>query len=175
MQESQVSQTEEGLFDQFPEQVQEDVTGLLYLGHLEATVSQWGHTWVLRTLKGEEELLASLVCKDYTDTLGQAKAWAWANVCLALESVDGDSDFCLPIGPDQQTNAKARFRYCTSRWYWPVAEHLFREYVGLVERQVAAFSALRDLSERNRPTSLPSPDSSNEQGDSPTEIQALLD
>lgn len=164
MQESQVSQ-EEGLFDQFPAQVQEDVHGLIHLGYLEETIEWCGHSFTLHTLNGEEELAVGLLCKEYAETLAQAKAWAWANVSQSLAAVDGDPDFCPPIGPDPMIHAKARFRYLL-KWFWPTIEELYRHYALLVERQVAAIRAVRDLSNRSLENFSPFPDSSTEQGGS---------
>lgn len=133
-------------FDSFPDEVRKDVEGLTWLGYLEDEFEFCGHHFVIRTLRADEELLASVISREYIETLGQAKAWAWANVCLALESVDYDETFCPPTGPDKQKYAKARFQWVTSRWYWPVGEYLFRRYADLVERMNIAVDAMANLS-----------------------------
>jgi hypothetical protein len=95
--------------DRFPDDVVEDVEGLLWLGYLEDTVEFCGHEFVIRTLRLEEEILAGLVTKEYVETLAQAKAWIAAQVGLALVSVDGDENFCPPAGPGSKDYARARF------------------------------------------------------------------
>lgn len=129
--------------DLFDPKVREAVEGLIWLGHLEDSFEFCGHNFVLRTLKADEELAAAAVVKEYTDTLGQAKAWAWANVALALVSVDGDDNFCPPTGPDKLAYARARFQYVTSRWYWPTGEYLFSRYQNLYKTAREALLEVR--------------------------------
>lgn len=127
----------------FDERIKDTVDGLIWLGHLEGSFEFCGHHFLMRTLKADEELAASLVAKEYAETIGQGKAWAWANVALALVAIDGDSEFCPPIGPDKLAYAKARFQYVTSRWYWPTGQYLFKAYEQLYERQRAAIEAIQ--------------------------------
>lgn len=164
MEESQV----EG-FAQFPEGVRESVDGLIWLGHLEEKFDFCGHNFVLRTLKGEEELLAASLTKDYLETLGQSRAWVWAVVALSLVSVDGDPSFCPAAGPDRQAYARARFQYVTQQWYWPTAAAIFQRYTDLQERQSLAIGAVEDLSTGNLTTSSPFAGFSTDKGDSGAE------
>ena len=145
--------------DQFPPEVQDAVDGLAWLGHIEDTVRWCGHSFTLRTMKASEELEAALLAKEFADTFGQVKAHAWANIALALVAVDGDEDFCPPIGPDKRQYARALFNYVTENWYWPVGEYLFGQYVALIQRQARAIEAIENLSERSLRTSWPSQDS----------------
>lgn len=161
---------------EFPEGVQEDVDGLAWLGHLEKTFEYCGHEFTLRTLKVSEELYAAALAKGYHETLGQAKAWAWAHIALALVSVDGDTEFCPNIGPDLAANAKTRFKWVTERWYSHVGERLFIEYTELLARQNAAVEAIENLSQGSPPSSTPSEDSLTEVGDlDTTEIMDILE
>lgn len=152
-------------FSEFDPRVREDIDGLIWLGYLENEVTFCGHTFVLRTLKGDEELNAGLVSKDYVETIGQAKAWAWAKIALSLVSVDSDTNFCPRIGPDKKEFARARFNWVTSQWHWPVGEYLYTELVNLEARQIEAVRAIQNLSERSLPNFTPSQDSWTEQGD----------
>lgn len=162
-------QVQSDTFDHFPEATREAVDGLLWLGHLQREVSLAGHTFMLRTLKADEELIVALLTKEYMDTMGQTVAWAWAHVALSLVAVDGDQDFCPPIGPDKIANAKARFRYVT-QWYRPVGEHLYGEYAQLLQSQADAMEAVRDLSQGSPSTSWPWADSLSEQADLPENL-----
>lgn len=162
--------------DEFPPEVRDDVDGLLWLGYLDDDFEFCGHTFTICTMRGEDELLAALVSKDYVDSLGQHKAWTWANIAMCLFAVDGDEDFCPPIGPDKRQHARARFQYCTSNWYWPVAMAIYERYAALLERQNAAFEAIQSLSQRSPTISSALPDSFIEKADSePPEILGLLD
>lgn len=157
-------------FDEFQPQVVEDVEGLIWLGHLEDEFEFCGHEFVIRTLKAEEELQAALLVKEWGDTIGQAKAWAWANIALALVSVDGDVDFCPPVGPDKSGYARARFKWVISRWYWPLGNYIFARFASLVQRQADAVNAVADLSSRSLHTSTPSVDSLIDRDDLPEDL-----
>lgn len=161
-----------GVFDDFSEEIQRDVEGLVWLGHLESEINWCGHTFVIRTLKAEEDLVAGLLAKEYIDSVAASKAWAWANIALALVAVDGDTNFCPAIGPDKVANARARFRWVTENWYWPVAEYLFACYLELVDRQKNAIREVEDLSSRSLNPSMPFADSLTEEGDS-TEMTSI--
>lgn len=157
----------EGPFAGFDPEIRNDVEGLIWLGHLEDHFEFCGHHFVIRTLKADEELLATLVIKDYVDTFGQARAWAWARIALALVSVDGHDDFCPSLGPDKTAYAHARFNWVTSRWFWPVGEYIFNRYVALERRQLDAIKRVDSLSKQSLQPSTLSVDSYLEQSDSP--------
>lgn len=169
MEETSVFEEEQSPLDAFPDQVQKDVDGLAWLGYLEDEFDFCGHHFVIRTLRGDEELLAALVSKEFTETIAEAKASIWATVALALLVVDGDEDFCPPVGRSEKEYARGRFRYVTSRWFWPTAIYIFNRYSALVERQLEAIQALEDLSPRSRITSTPSPDFSTDKASSEEE------
>lgn len=152
--------------EDFPPEVREDVEGLIWLGYLEDEFELLGHSFVIRTLRGDEELLASLVSKEWIDTLGQNRAWAWSQLALALVSVDYDENFCPAAGPDKRAYARARFNYVTSNWYWPVADKLFEKYRQLQERQLEAIQRVEDLSTGSLPISQPFAGSLTDKGDS---------
>jgi hypothetical protein len=147
-------------FGGFPDQVRQDVEGLMWLGYLETDFDYCGHNFVMRTLRGDEELLAGLVCKEYSEAVGQDKAFTWATVSLALVSIDGDEDFCPPIGRSKKDWARGRFQFCTAKWFWPVAYRLWISYAELLQRQAAAIEAVESLFEGSQHTSTSNADSS---------------
>lgn len=159
----------------FPEAVREDVEGLVWLGYLEDEFEFCGHRFVLRTLRGDEELLAALVTKDFTDSVGQERAWAWGSVSLALVAVDGDEDFCPQTSRDKRAYARARFQYCTSRWFWSVGKFLYQKYVELQERQTEAIQRVEDLSQGNLHTSSPFVGSSISRADSEKPSEEIME
>lgn len=132
-------------YTRFPDEIRQDVEGLMWLGYLEDSFEFCGHHFVLRTLRADEELLAAQLSKEYVDSLGQAKAWAWSNICLSLLSVDYDEAFCPPLGPDKAAFARARFQWVTSRWFWPIGRHLFARYAALYKRMEDAVEAMANL------------------------------
>lgn len=159
--------------ESFPDDIREDVEGLMWLGFLEDEFDFCGHSFVIRTLRGDEELLAGVLTKEYMDTLGQSRAWAWALVSLALVAVDGDESFCPPSGPDKRAYARARFQYCTSKWFWPVAEYIFRRYTTLLERQAQAVEAVEDFASGSLPLPMPFVGSSTDKGDSSPPLEDI--
>lgn len=162
-------------FDDFPEGVREDVEGLIWLGYLEDEFEFCGHNFAIRTLRGDEELLAALVTKEFNETIGQERSWAWANIALALVAVDGDEEFCPQTGRDKRAYARARFQYATSRWFWPVAKHIYEKYIDLQRRQSEAMARVEDLSRGNLHTFSPSVGSSQSRADSEKPLEEIKD
>jgi hypothetical protein len=163
-------------FASFPEEVQEAIDGLLYLGHIEKEIEWCGHKFVVRTLKTNDELQVAALSKEYLETFGQVLAYAAAVVALSLVSVDGDDAFCVELGPSDKAYARNRFAF-VCEWYRPTIETLFAACEELRDLQAKAVEALKDLSSGSRRNYWPSPDSLNVPGDflSPTEdIQELL-
>jgi hypothetical protein len=137
----------------FEPQVRQDVIGLTHLGKLVDEFSFCGHHFTIKTLHGGEELAAARAAQAYRGTLKEPEAWVWAQVAMCLQSIDGDQNFCPPIGPDMDDFAQARFDYCLRErgWFYPLAQYIyFQRYVPLQQRMIAAFEALQGKSERNR-------------------------
>lgn len=147
----------------------EAVQGLAWLGYLETDFEWCGHDFQMRTLRGDEELAAALVHKEFRETLGDAKAWVWAQLALAVVSIDGDPNYCPPLGPDKRDLARARFKWMSSRWHWVVAEYLWAKYAELLGEQQRAIEAVQDLSNRSLSPFTPSPDSLTDPGTSAEE------
>jgi hypothetical protein len=162
--------------DRFPDEVVEDVDGLLWLGYLEDVVDFCGHEFVIRTLRLEEEMLAALVSKEYIETLGQAKAWIAAQVGMALISVDGDENFCPQANPNKKDYARARFQYVSKNWFEPTVNYIYSKYADLIERQVKALEEMENLSQGSQDIFMASPEFSTDRADSlPPEIMEFLD
>lgn len=152
--------------DRFPDAVADDVDGLLWLGYLEDSFDYCGHDFVIRTLKMEDQLLCSLVTKEYAATIGEGKSWISAQVAMALVSVDGDENFCPPASHDKRDYARARFNYVISKWYEPTIIRIYESYVDLLTRQANALEAMENLSQKSLTTFMASPDSSKQKADS---------
>lgn len=162
-------------FDAFPPGTRQDIDGLIWLGYLEDSFSFCGHDFVIRILRGDEELLAGLVMKDYTETLGQAKAHVWATIALALVAVDGAEDFCPQATPNKKDYARARFQWATGNWYWPIARVLYDKYTELLVRQQEALDALEDFCSGSLPTFTPFASSSIDKGSSEAPQEDIRD
>jgi hypothetical protein len=160
--------------EKFPEEITDDVDGLIWLGYLEDTIDFCGHEFVIRTIRAEEQLLAALVTKEYADTLGQAKAWVAAHVALCLVAIDGDEDFCPQAGFSKKDYAKARFRYITRKWYEPTINKIYESYVALLERQAEVLEEMENLSQESQTIFTASPDSLIPKADSQT-VQEMME
>lgn len=157
-------------FDAFPEDVRADLDGLIWLGYLEDQFSFCGHDFVIRTIRGDEELMAGLVTKDYVETLGQAKAHVWATVAMCLAAIDGTQDFCPQATPNKKEYARARFQWVSTNWFWPLALFVYNRYTDLLQRQGEALEALELFCQGNPLMPQPLPGSSIDKGTSePTE------
>lgn len=151
-------------FEEFGNEIAQAVEGLVYLGKLTKEVEFCGHTFGLKTLTAHEEMAAAAAVQEFRSTLREPEAWVTAQIGMALTHVDGDEDFCPPIGPDLTGFAKARFNFVSNSWYWPTIEYLFEEYTTLLEKQLKAIRAVQDLSNRSLLSPSPSVDSFKEQG-----------
>jgi hypothetical protein len=163
--------------DQFPDDVAETVDGLLWLGYLEDTLEFCGHEFVIRTLRLEEEMLAGLITKEYSETMSETKAFVTAQVALALVSVDGNEDFCPAAGPSSKDYARARFNYVAKNWYEPTVAFIYTKYADLLENQATALREMDFLSRESLGSFMASPDSLIPKADSQTvqEIMELLE
>jgi hypothetical protein len=159
--------------DGFPDEVVEDVDGLLWLGHLEDSFEFCGHEFVIRTLKLEDEMVAGLAAKDYKDTISQAKAWVAAQVGMALVSVDGDESFCPQATPNKKDFARARFQYITRNWYEPTINYIYVKLMGLNDRQEDILREMENLSKEGRISFMASPDSLTQKEDSVPEAEIM--
>lgn len=165
--------------EDFPMEIRQNVEGLMFLGELYDDFDFCGHHFKIRTLRGDEELLAGLVCKEFVETAGQARAWIWALVSMCIVAIDDDENFCPPLTANKRDYALARFQYCTRKWFWPTAVHINQKYAELQAKQEEAMKRVEDLSSGSLHTSMPFVDSSNVRDDSeeqPTEdIKEFLD
>lgn len=166
------SSQEEPLFDGV---TQEKIDQLLSLGYIGTEVEFCGTTYGLRTLTGDEELLAGLISKPYLESFGAPKAWAWANLGIALTHVNGDPDFCPPTSPNRKDFAQARFNFVT-KWFWPLGEYLFEQFKALERERDEVIEVVKGKSQRSPLISTDWRDSSTGPDDSetPPEILGLV-
>lgn len=157
-------------FGPFGPEIANDVEGLIHVGNLTDEVEFCGHTIGIRTLTAYEEIAAAAAVEEFRNTLREPQAWATAQVGLAITHIDGDENFCPPIGPDPTGFAKARFMYISKNWYWPTIDFVYESYIALLDRQIKAIRAVQDLSNRSLLSHLPSLDSLIEPGISTEEI-----
>lgn len=145
----------------FPKEMRRPVEGLMYLGQLSETVNFCGHTFGLHTLRPAEKFAISIVLQPYRNTVFEVDVFQALHVGLALSEVDGDQDFCPPIGPSLEDLARARLNYLSGGkngeggWYPPTIEFLWTRYMLLEATAAKAIQELENLSLGGQPTNLP--------------------
>lgn len=144
-------------FKLFPPEMNEAVTGLSYLGQLSEEVTFCGHRFGIKTLRPAEKFAIGVALQPYRNTVSEVDAFQALTVGMALTSVDGDAEFCPPLGPNPEEFAKARLNYVLNGktgdggWYSPTIEFLWREYARIDATALAAVSELHRLSQRDQP------------------------
>jgi len=148
--------------DKFSPKIREAVTGLAFLGDLQKDVEFCGHTFVIHNLRPAEKMAAAVALQPWRGTLLEPIQWANAQVAIALDSVDGDSSFCPPIGPDINEFARTRLKVITDPqkgWYQPTLDFLFLALKELETEADTAIKEIQNLSKRSQTTSVSMPDS----------------
>lgn len=131
--------------EEFPNEVSDDVVGLMYLGELSRTFTWCGHKFVIRTLKIDEEVAVGQLVKAHQDTVMQTKALATAVAAACLVTVNGQ-EIVTPLGPDVSSLVNQRYHYIAENWYWPTIEKINTEYLDLVDRMYKAIGELEKKS-----------------------------
>jgi len=75
--------------DEFPPAAKDAIDGLLWLGYLSEDFELFGHRFTIKTLTRGDRLAASLLTKEWEETLGLADAYQTATVAASLMAVDG--------------------------------------------------------------------------------------
>lgn len=110
---------------EFDARHREPFTGLLFLGHLEETITIWGHTFRLVTPTQIEKIQAGQLHKPYADTLASEIAYQTILVASYLLNVD-HHDLPRPVVNDAKENAvRDRFKWVADNLRQPVIDRLF--------------------------------------------------
>lgn len=139
----------------FPPNIRMAVEGLMYLGQLTDTVQFCGHSFGIRTLRPQHRFAIAQVIQPYRNTIEEVGIYRNATVGIALTHVDGDHNFCPPIGPDLEDLVKARLNYVghhETGWYPPTLEFLWTRHQLLELTAAKAIAELHSLSQRSQPT-----------------------
>lgn len=123
---------------EFDPRWREPFEGMLYIGHLEETISFWGHSFLLVTPSSAERLKISLLTKPYDGTIGWEFAYSCALVAAYLIKVD-HQDLPRPITNDPKDTAMEE------RWNW-ILNNLKKPVIdALFERCTIVDSEVRDV------------------------------
>lgn len=136
------------IFEEMRQEDADSIVELVNLGAIEDEFEFCGHTFGLRTLRTDEDIAVGSALSSYEWSADHPKSiqlWSAAHVAMALTHVDGDTDFCPPTGPNKATFAKARLRWLTQEYYWPVIQYLFEKYADLLAKQEKAQEVVQDF------------------------------
>lgn len=116
------------------DQWQQDLQGLLLIGHLEGSFDFCGHRIAIRTLTTDEELIVGAVIREWQDTIAATKAYAAAMIALAVQSIDGQP-MPSPIGETGSRHqwAVERFRWAKQLYPWTI-DAIYTQYMELEAR-----------------------------------------
>jgi len=126
--------------DKFDTMAEQDVVGLIFLGFLQRSCDVLGHSFVLRTLTGAEDLAVAQIIDEQPGLASSGKALMYAQVAAALLIVDG-KEMAAPLNDSfEQTVATIRKRIAyILQWHPTVVDRLFNEYQELQVRVSDAF------------------------------------
>jgi hypothetical protein len=132
--------------DEDPEdsELSQDTLGLLQLGHLSSKINVFGNEVRIKTLTVGEELEIGLLTKQYLNTSEQGRAYGTAVVAASIVSINKKRLPIKPLGPDDEANVlNYKFEYVSRKYYWPVIEKIYDEYMKLLARQLAALEEIK--------------------------------
>jgi hypothetical protein len=110
---------------EFDPRYKDPFNGLLYLGHLEETLTIWGHSFRISTPTQLEKMQVGQIHKPYVGTLASEIAYQTILVAAYLVSVD-HQELPRPVTNDPKENAVAdRFRWVAENLRPPVIDQLF--------------------------------------------------
>jgi len=141
---------QEPIQETFPEEWKKEFEGLLYLGHLEKTVTSIPfHSFVVRTLTVNEKLQVSLITKEFVDSIGYGRAYRAAVVAAGLQSVDG-----RPLVPAtiNINYLRQKFDYVTNGWYDGVIDVLYQEIDQLESKVLIVLKELGIFEDNSNPS-----------------------
>jgi hypothetical protein len=124
----------------------EALVGLMNIGRLTKDISIYGDDLRLRTLKIGEELEVGLLISKWTGTPEEGRAYAVATVAATIETLNGKK-LVQTLGPSNDDELRRKFDFVRTRWYWPVIQQIYEEYIGLQREQVKALEELRSKSQ----------------------------
>ncbi len=131
----------------FDERHVEPFEGLVFLGALTSTFEWLGHSFVVKTVTGDEVLGAAQIVKPWQGTLGESRAYAIAMAAVAIVSIDGQE---LPIPVSSEGGEYAwiyqRFNYVKAHWHAPTIDKVYSEFRTLEGKTDAVLEAMEKAS-----------------------------
>lgn len=118
---------------EFDPRWRDEFAGLLYLGALAKEFTWLGHRFKIRTLRSGELVATSLITKRYAETDGYLKACQGAIVAACVVSADGRPLPGVPLLSDAGAEGvlETNFQYVMDRWFPPVLDRVYQEYIEL--------------------------------------------
>lgn len=121
----------------------DDLSILVNFGRLTTTFNFWGHSFVIQSLKMNEELQVNQLASEYANRIDQgAKAFAAATVAASIVTVDG-IPLVAPLGPNDTSVVTRKFNYLLDNYYWVAIEAIYEECAKLSARLTEALEEFK--------------------------------
>ncbi len=131
----------------FDQRHAQDFEGLMFLGALTNTFNWLGHSFVIKTLTGDEILGVAQIIKPWMGTVGESRAYSIAMASVAIVSVDGQE---LPIPVSSEGGEYAwiyqRFNYVKAHWHAPTIDKVYSEFRALEDKSDEVMTAMEKAS-----------------------------
>lgn len=130
-QESTETPENEAAPPEFDPRYKQPFLGLLYVGHLEASFTLWGHKFKIATPSRRERMQMGLAVRDYQGTAAFEIAWQAAFVAGYLLEVDGEP---LPepvLNKAKDTAFQERFDWVLDNVREPVMDEIYTKCLEL--------------------------------------------
>ena len=139
---------------EFPPDLQRGAIDLTYLGHLTERIEFCGYTFVLETIRPYMKNILGQALEPWRNTIQEPQAWAALNVSMALQSVNGKTDFCPQTQDNPLDFTIARYNWITGpQGFWePTITFLFGKYAEMEQQVIDYIAELHRLSQRGRDT-----------------------
>lgn len=156
----------------FSPEIHRPVEGMVYLGAYSKEINFVGHRFTMETIRPHMKYAIGLAMETYRNTLVEPQVWGSMHVGMALTSVDGNPNFCPPIGDNEVEFVKARLKWITDKsgWWQPTIDYLFGEYLAMEQIVVQAITELHSLAQAGKAIYSPSPGFSIAPEPSPVEM-----
>lgn len=122
------------------------------VGYLTRDFHWGGHSFIIKTLRLDEELAVGKLIKEYQDTLVEEKAVIIASAAACLVSING-KDFMPYFDKDVYKVLKDRFEYIKNNWFAPVITAINTNYLILLRELYELMEQISNLSQEDQANS----------------------
>lgn len=122
---------------------------LIHIGSMTRSFEWAGHTFIIRTLKIEEEIAIGQIIKPYAGSITEDKAAVTAIAAACIETIDGQP-LIVQIQKDPVVHLQEKYKALVTHWHWPVAKKINEEYILLQQEMMKVVEETANLSVGDR-------------------------